>query len=228
MKSVFIIAIVAVAMIGVTVPSVYAYTIHSSLEEIQTDYRLKGDAYHEMGHAYMAFLNYDKANDSSGKDSSYNKWMEYKKDVEENEQFFGGNYGTIILRALNIGDYEGVILYTKLAEKNFPDDGIHTERLIALSFLDRQTEYDELLEEIKKTNQKSSDFAEDSWADVYSTMMKYYKNEQYSKTIDKYDAHSDHYLISTSDDMSLLVGMAYEKLGKSNDANYFYEQLTLS
>jgi len=228
MKYVIIIAIAVVLLIPI---SAYATT---SVEKIMSDYRLKGDAYDELGYSYMAFLNYDKANWQQGKDNSYNEWMEYKTYVEENEKYFGGNYGTIIPRAFSIGDFEGILIYSELAEKNFPEEGSrYGERVIALNFLGKFEEAKILTEQGRQLI-VNPDNAEGSWFDIYGKMINFYKNAQYKQVINEFElwldsptkAYLDSQGISASSDMPFLVGLAYDKMGQSANAEYYYDQVS--
>ena len=132
MKPVFIIAIVAVAMIGVMVPSVFAE--YSSLEEIQNDFNLKCNAYDQYGHPYMAFLNCDKANNQSKKDLNYNKIENYKiflKEKADNEKFQDESFQVthqnlqeIIGYAYQVKDFQTVFKYSDILKKIHPDNGL--------------------------------------------------------------------------------------------------------
>jgi len=65
-------------LVGIFLVSINDIFATTNIENIMSDYRLKGDTYAKFDHPYMAFLNYDKANYQQGKDEQYNKWNEYK------------------------------------------------------------------------------------------------------------------------------------------------------
>ena len=236
MKPVFIIAIVAVAMIGVMVPSAFAE--YDSLEQIQNDFNLKCNAYDHYLHPYMAFLNCDKANNQSKKDLNYNKVENYKiflKQKADNEiyrdesfQVTHQNIVEIIQNSYQIKDFETLFKYSEILETIHPDNGYaYHNKIDALIFLQRQNEAIDLLEKV--VNSPITPFEAHSQAHITKQMKLLYSIGNYQEVLDVKESWDDlraemYGTHKISKINPLLIAMTHEKLGNAHTPKIWYDE----
>jgi len=223
MKTVIIIAIAFVLLIPVS-------SFAESIEDVMSDYKLKGDAYSLYNHPYMAFLNYDKANLQPEKDTNYNKWNEYKiffESLEENtENYTIQELQDIIEKSNQMGDYQTTIKYSDMAIEKYPTyQHAYNNKIRTLTFMD---EYKEAWNTLEKAGI-------DDAIPIFSGKYTEYKIRllfamgNYEGALAFFENWAE-YVLSIGGyglppgSSTILIAMAYEKLGYSDNAQYWYDQ----
>lgn len=226
MLKILLLSVLVVAMIGLMIPSAFA----ENIEDIMSDYKLKGDAYSRHNHPYMAFLNYDKANLQSEKDTNYNKWNEYKiffESIEENtENYTVQELQDIIEKSNQMGDYPTTIKYSDIAIEKYPaSQHAYNNQIRTLTFMG---EYEEAWNTLEKAGI-------DDAIPIFSGKYTEYKIEllfamgNYEGALAFFENWVE-YVLSVGGyglppgSSTMLIAMAYEKLGYSDNAQYWYEQ----
>ncbi len=225
-----ILGIIATFSIGVD----YAFGDSEQVEKTMTDYVLKGKAYDYHGHEYMAFLNYDKGH-SGSKDSTYNNVQKYKDFIKECETDieFCLDKLSLINRSYDIGDYQGTIIYSEMAEEsNLLSISPFDNRIKALIFLQRHDEASLVYE--RQLELEATYYDKGSVLDVLFEMQHFYRTGNYQKAVDKFENWLDEggvefmefgYSLGISD-TALLAGMNYEKTGDIVSAFWWYDEVS--
>ena len=225
MKSVVIIAI---AFVLLFIPlSVFAVT---DIENIMSNYKLKGDTYEKLDYPYMAFLNYDKANYQPGKNINYNKWNDYKSfldSIDENiENYSMNDFQNIISRSFQVADYQTTIKYSDIAIQKYPTfQEAYVKKIQALTFLG---EFEEAWLTLEKAGiEEAIPILSGSYTD--HKIMLLYAMGNYEGVIEFFENWSEYTLSLGGYGLppgasTPIVATAYEKLGYTNIAEYWYGQ----
>ena len=222
-----VIGVLFVGVFSVSINDIFAIT---NIENIMSDYKLKGDTYAKLDHPYMAFLNYDKANYQLGKDEQYNKWNEYKTfldSVDENiENYSANDFVTIISRSFQMADYQTTIKYSDLAIQKHPTlHQAYVDKIRALTFLG---EYEEAWLTLEKAGiEEAMQILSGSYTENkimllfamgnYEGVIEFFENwREYSLSLGGYGLPPG--------SSTAIIATAYEKLGYRNIAEDWYGQ----
>jgi len=224
-----LIVIIGIAVLSMIIVPVFADSYPEKIADSLTDYyNLRGDAYAEIQHSYMAFLSYDKANRQTEKDRHYNNWAKYKSYLEnkekEIEKYGVGNFQEIINRSYEIGDYHTTLKYSEMAAKENPDSWIaYQQKYRALLFLGMQNEALVTFEKLAETGH----FDIGSSAHKSGLITLLYATGDYKGALEVFEKHREYSLSVGGPGLppgsATMLAMVYEKLGNSHSADYWYD-----